>query len=247
MAPNECANPLLLAWVKEWLDQARERNSKGVQTYKKAYNSLKSCPLPFSHPSEAQQLHGLGPKLCDRLTDKLKEHCRINGLPMPELPHKAKKSRGNDKDKDDDDGPAAKKPRKAKPYVPALRSGAYGLIWALSSISEDASVGLTKAETIELAQPHCDSSFSAPSDPSKFYTAWSSMKTLLEKDLVFEKGRPLRRYALTDEGWECARRVRKTAGPDQNVIENFMAHSQPPDGFVDLDNDDEDSEPIEHM
>jgi hypothetical protein len=25
-----CANPLLLGWIKEWLDQARERNSKGV-------------------------------------------------------------------------------------------------------------------------------------------------------------------------------------------------------------------------
>jgi crossover junction endonuclease MUS81 len=27
---EECANPLLLGWIKEWLDQARERNSKGV-------------------------------------------------------------------------------------------------------------------------------------------------------------------------------------------------------------------------
>ena len=28
-AMSECANPLLLGWIKEWLDQARERNSKG--------------------------------------------------------------------------------------------------------------------------------------------------------------------------------------------------------------------------
>ena len=27
---GECANPLLLGWIKEWLDQARERNTKGV-------------------------------------------------------------------------------------------------------------------------------------------------------------------------------------------------------------------------
>lgn len=26
---EECSNPLLLGWIKEWLDQARERNSKG--------------------------------------------------------------------------------------------------------------------------------------------------------------------------------------------------------------------------
>ena len=52
-------------------------------SYKKAYDSLKACPLTFNHPSEAQQLHGLGPKLCARLADKLKKHCEANGLPMP--------------------------------------------------------------------------------------------------------------------------------------------------------------------
>lgn len=31
MAGDEtCANPLLLQWLKEWLDTAKERNSKGV-------------------------------------------------------------------------------------------------------------------------------------------------------------------------------------------------------------------------
>jgi crossover junction endonuclease MUS81 len=30
---EDCANPLLLGWIKEWLDQARERNSKGVTVY----------------------------------------------------------------------------------------------------------------------------------------------------------------------------------------------------------------------
>lgn len=27
---TECANPLYLQWIKEWLDLAKERNSKGV-------------------------------------------------------------------------------------------------------------------------------------------------------------------------------------------------------------------------
>lgn len=26
---ENCANPLLLEWIKEWLDHARERNTKG--------------------------------------------------------------------------------------------------------------------------------------------------------------------------------------------------------------------------
>lgn len=47
---------------------------------------MKAYPLAFQHPSEAQQLNGLGPKLCQRLTDKLQDYCKENGLPMPEHP-----------------------------------------------------------------------------------------------------------------------------------------------------------------
>ncbi len=83
---STCANPLLLEWIKEIYDLAKERNSKGHTTYKKAYESMKACPLTFSHPSEAQQLDGIGPKICDRLTEKLKEHCEANGLPAPKKP-----------------------------------------------------------------------------------------------------------------------------------------------------------------
>jgi crossover junction endonuclease MUS81 len=36
------------------------------------------------------------------------------------------------------------------------------------------------------------------------------MKTLIQKELVCERGRPLRRYSLTDEGWDVARRVKET-------------------------------------
>lgn len=34
------------------------------------------------------------------------------------------------------------------------------------------------------------------------------MTTLVNKDLVQEKGRPLRKYALTEDGWEVARRIK---------------------------------------
>ncbi|KAI1300353.1 hypothetical protein F5Y03DRAFT_233891 [Xylaria venustula] len=214
MASEEaCANPLLLGWVKEWVDLARERNSKGITTYKNAYNALKACPITFNHPSQLQQLKGFGTKLCDRLTEKLQKHCQENGLPMPKRPRQRPIPGLNGENEDDDLQPRpAKRPRKQKPYVPTLRSGAYALILGLITIGEDAPVGMTKAQLIEAAQPHCDASFTAPNDPTKFYTAWNSMKTLLEKDLVYERGRPLRRYALTDEGWEVARRIQQTAG-----------------------------------
>ncbi|KAJ3518247.1 hypothetical protein NM208_g14586 [Fusarium decemcellulare] len=210
MDDADSANPQLLAWVKEWLDQARERNSKGITTYKHAYDSLKACPITFEHPAQLQQLKGFGPKLCERLEDKLKKHCQENGLPMPPHPRTRKATRvTGDNDADGSSRPA-KKARKPKAYVPAFRSGAFALVIGLSTLDEDASVGMTKAELIEVAQPHCDSSFTAPSDPTKFYTAWNSMKTLVQKELVYERGRPLRRYALTDEGWEVAKRIKET-------------------------------------
>ncbi|KAJ5773963.1 hypothetical protein N7457_008859 [Penicillium paradoxum] len=239
---EECANPLLLGWIKEWLDQARDRNSKGVTVYKKAYESMKACPLEFQHPSQAQQLNGLGPKLCDRLTDKLKAHCQENGLPMPEPPDKG----GKRTSEGGTDQPAAKKPRKVKPYVPTLRSGPYALILGLSTQNENASQGMTKAQLIEVAQPYCDSSFTAPPDPTKFYTAWNSMKTLIQKDLVYEHGRPLRKYHLSEEGWEVAKRLQKTlpgasqnatSGPQATAATDSQQEATPADSAYLQDND----------
>ena len=180
-----------------------------------------ACPLHFRHPLEAQQLHGLGPKLCNRLADRLKAHCAANGLPMPQLP-----SKGSKRPSDDEDlggAQLAKKPRKAKPYVPALRSGPYALIQALATLDEDASQGLTKAETVELAQPHCDSSFTSPSDPTKFFTAWNSMKSLVSRDLIEERGRPTRRYMLTEEGWNVAKRMQNI---ETNPLEDMETFKQ---------------------
>ncbi|KAL9621674.1 MAG: hypothetical protein Q9160_003927 [Pyrenula sp. 1 TL-2023] len=216
-----CANPLFLQWVKEWMDEARERNNKGFHQYKKAYDALKACPRKFNHPSEAQSLNGIGPKTSDRLFSKLKAHYAAKGLPLPDELQKDLKR------KSDDEGPAeektVKKARKPKPYVPSLRSGAYALILALSTLEEEATIGLTKADTIDRAQPHCDASFTAPSDPTKFYTAWNSMKTLIGKDLVYEHGRPLRRYMLTEVGWEVAKRMQAAGG----IIEAQTSQHKP--------------------
>ncbi|KAF4929973.1 Crossover junction endonuclease MUS81 [Colletotrichum viniferum] len=214
---EQYANPLLLDWVKEWLDTARERGMKSVTTYRKAYESLKACPITFKHPRQLVQLKGFGDKLSSRLTDKLKEHCEANGLPMPKNPRLSKEDRASlgAAAEEDEPAPPPKKARKAKPYVPTYRSGPYALILALATLDEDASLGMTKTKLIELAQENCDSSFTAPSDPTKSYTAWNSMKTLIDKDLVCEKGRPQRRYSLTDDGWDVARRIKKTTEGEQ--------------------------------
>ncbi|KAK1500063.1 crossover junction endonuclease MUS81 [Colletotrichum tamarilloi] len=234
---EQYANPLLLDWVKEWLDTARERNMKSTSTYRNAYESLKACPITFQHPRQLTQLKGFGDKLSSRLTDKLKEHCQSNGLPMPKNPRLSKEDRTSlGGAADDDQHPPPKKARKVKPYVPTYRSGAYALLLSLSTLDKGVQSGITKASLIELAQEHCDASFSAPSDPGKYYTAWNSMKTLIEKDLVCEKGRPQRRYSLTDEGWEVAERIKKTAeasGAAGHATAGPSTHAGPASG-VDL-------------
>lgn len=216
MAENS-PNQLLLQWVKEKWDWAREKSLKSAPSFGKAYKSLEACPIEFKHPSQLKQLRGFGPVLCEELTKKLQEHCASNGIPMPTKAPLKKAARDalNGGDGDDDSDSAtpkpAKKARAKKPYVPAYRSGAYAILLTLATLDEDANMGMSKADLIEGAQPHCDASFTAPTDATKFYTAWASMKTLQTKELVYERGRPTRRYALTDEGWEVSRRVKEIA------------------------------------
>ena len=124
---------------------------------------------------------------------------------------------------------------------------------------EESLQSLSKKELIELAQPHCESSFTVPSESGKFYTAWNSMTTLVNKDLVQEKGRPLRKYALTEEGWEVARRIKavhagevvdkvpKKRDKSSDILsrsESMIQVGEHADRFLDLEDDFEDEESL---
>lgn len=280
-----CANPLFLSFVQEWLDSASTSaaaaaNPNVFRVYQRAHASLRACPLVFTHPTELRQLAGFGPKLVDRLTDRLRRHCEENGLPMPTVPAPpgrtgvAVASRGRPRgsnsgpggdrsrrraavDEDGEHSSGNEQPQSPKrrrrapaPYAPALRSGPFGLLVALATLGpEDGGEGsaVSKPRLIELAQPHCDTSYTVPAVPAvpapgagpgrgggtraganSFYTAWSSMRTLLQRDLVCERGgRALagRRYALTDAGWEVARRVRRAAAEMERVDHGLPDHS----------------------
>jgi crossover junction endonuclease MUS81 len=154
-------------------------------------------------------LSGLGPKLCDKLTEKMRRHCEQNGLPMPKKASERKKAQqarlldSAGQAEDDQASPIPKK-RKAQPYVPKYRSGAYGLIVALGTLDRDNNQAIPKPDLIRLAQDHCDASYTVPSDTTKFFTAWKSMQTLESKELVCTKGHPTKKYYLSDDGWVVA-------------------------------------------
>lgn len=240
-----CGNPLLAGWIKEELDKHIERVSKGANTYKKAYKSLLACPITFDHPSEAVALDGVGEKMCKMLTKKMEEHCSENGLPMPtKIKKKGKRKSTEDGDNDQDeenDAPApTKKSRKGpKAYIPTFRSGAYALIVGLATLREGYADGYNKTELQDIAQEFCDASFEAPVNEGSFYTAWNSMKTLQNKELVATKKRGLNTiYNLTDEGWELAKNLKQAVDPGAGPNATFNARpadSANEDSFQDLE------------
>ena len=163
------------------------------------------------------KLNGIGPKLADWLTDKMEEYCDARGLPRPKKVGSDAKRTAELEEAVQNDAERApiqhppKKRKTQKQYIPKHRSGAYALLKALSA-QPTSNRGMIKADLQREAQPFCDSSFTVPSDPTKYFTAWKSMDTLTDKELVCMVGKPVRKYMLTEEGWDIAQQMRAVEG-----------------------------------
>ncbi|KAG0005093.1 Crossover junction endonuclease mus81 [Entomortierella chlamydospora] len=215
----QCGNPLYLEWIGEWMETARENNNQAYFIYRKAYESMAKYPTRFSHPSEAMCLSGIGEKIAAKLEKKLIEYCKDNDLPMPTPKSHAPRAKAkvNVPADQGEDEPKPKKARQRayKPYIPTYRSGAYAILLALldaSTVSADGS--LTKYEITTMGQIHCDVSLTNP-EHGKFYTGWSSMKTLLDKSLVY---RSSSKFYLTEEGTDMAKRLRAVASETESTL-----------------------------
>ncbi|GAN01801.1 crossover junction endonuclease mus81 protein [Mucor ambiguus] len=216
MAPPTCGNPLLQQWMKEEMLRTQATSSKMYYTYKKAYESLSKCPIVFEHPYQAVQLEGIGPKIVDMLTDKMKAYCQEHGLPMPPAPYKVKRKRpppimddGDDDIQLDENGaPIPFRPKKkAKAYIPQYRTGGYGILLALLDIHDYGRCDATQQQIVRLAQDHCNVSYTL-AEPGKNYTAWNSMGTLVSKGYVYKNGSP-KKYQLTETGVELAQKLKE--------------------------------------
>ncbi|PIK34900.1 putative crossover junction endonuclease MUS81 [Apostichopus japonicus] len=98
-------------------------------------------------------------------------------------------------------------------YVPVYRSGPYALILTLyrNHIKDNSRGFMHKEELTEAAQQLADKSFSRP-DPGSYYTAWSSMSTLINKGFVSKERQPAR-YTITEKGCELAHRLETVDKP----------------------------------
>ena len=115
-------------------------------------------------------------------------------------------------------GPGSSQPKPAKKrtreYRPQFRSGGYAIMMALyermleadqpGAVISGSTVQMTKAQIIEKAQPYCDKSFTIAATMN--YTAWSSISTLTDKELVYKQGNPAR-FSLTEQGVEVAKEL----------------------------------------
>lgn len=198
-------NPLFEKWLIEWKDQAVANNSKMQHTFNNALKSLRKYPLPFDCGKDCIILKGFGNNLCDMLDNKLREHQK-NGGPIPlqinsqNTAPNAQKYKTKKKNDETTTTNSPKKSRPSKSYQPAKGSGGYGILIALLKKSQEPyyAGSLSKDVIIEVAKDLVDKSFVRP-DPGSFYTAWSSMSTLITKGLVEKKGSPPK-FSLTDEG-----------------------------------------------
>lgn len=97
---------------------------------------------------------------------------------------------------------SSKKPCKGRnEYKPSFRSGGYAILMALfeHQRKNPSDSALNKEELINIAQKYSEESFLRPK-PESFYTAWSTMSSLVTKGLVNHIRKKKTEYSLTDQG-----------------------------------------------
>ncbi|PWN21778.1 hypothetical protein BCV69DRAFT_281708 [Microstroma glucosiphilum] len=117
-------------------------------------------------------------------------------------------------------------------YMPAPRSGAWGILIAMYLLSsEEGNAGgasetsyHSKESIISRGQKYCRASYtytvsrksgssSASAGGAKYLTAWSAMKTLLNRGMAWQKGRPAT-FGLSEEGRQVAREIAVKEGKE---------------------------------
>ncbi|CAL8326138.1 unnamed protein product [Lota lota] len=259
-----CPNPLFLRWLTELRDHARERGLKTQHVYNKAIGSLQKYPLPLQNAREAKILQNFGDGICKLLDEKLQRYYREHGpdAPIHSLPEGAppagrpdnnslaphkKNNVPKEEKKESGRGGGGGGGRKGKKreYVPQKRSGGYAVLLTLYrhfQIPGDKGY-MFKMELQNEAQLLCDKSFSAPDLGSK-YTAWSSVSTLIKRDLVVKTHNPAR-YSLSEEGASLAKRLAsEEQGSSGGQEQRDRSEEEEGPGLVDLTVSDEEEEGV---
>lgn len=210
-------NPLFEQWLTEWRDEAIKNGSKMQHCFSKALTSLRKYPLPLSSGQNCKVLEGFGDRLCILLDRKLAEYKKNNGG-LSDTVLQVQTNATRKRTPPNKQGTVATKKQRVsgspRIYVPGFRSGGYAILVALykESLRTDYEGFMLKKDLMKKGQVYCDKSFTKP-DPGTFYTAWYSMRTLLDKSLVVRSGNPAK-FSLTEEGLELARKLNEQREKD---------------------------------
>lgn len=178
-----------MSWIKEWKEKADTKNAPVGKTYARAIQSLESCPKQFNHPQELQELQSFGPKICAKLEKKLREYCGTQGIDVPPNPVP----------------PTVEQPRKMRKkrqWIPQVGSGGYAIVLALKQNENEYGTGqgMAKSDIIRKAKTWCGTPFKTNPKTGVYYSAWSSVKTLINNDLVYVSAARNAHYFLTETG-----------------------------------------------
>ncbi|EGW30294.1 uncharacterized protein SPAPADRAFT_157116 [Spathaspora passalidarum NRRL Y-27907] len=192
---------LFIQWLEEEAIAATKKGSKLALLYNRALDQVRRYPSEITTLKTLRSIKFVGEKTAISLKRKLISHCQTEGIELPESFDPAPEETGH----------PTKKQRVTKPrkYIPKYRSGGYAILIALYH-HDKANRGLSKDSVIEYAAKHCDKSFTSNAAASDFYSAWTSVKTLITHDLVSCTGRSPKLYFLTEEGKELAQKLRST-------------------------------------
>lgn len=221
---------LFTAWLEEAAVEATRKGTKAVFLYNKALGSIRRHQGPIEDSKTLKELPYIGDKTLKYLHKKLEEHCASNNI---EVPHTFRRQNEDGKPDsaaqstrvDSEVNQNKKKRRVTKRYIPKKRSGGYAIMIALY-LGDKRRNGMSKDEIIQFATPYSERSFKSNPSGHDFYSAWSSIKSLLSHDLVGCSGRMPKKYFLTDEGYVLAKQLKETEGIESSPVNsNFVDFS----------------------
>ncbi|KAH3684969.1 hypothetical protein WICPIJ_004048 [Wickerhamomyces pijperi] len=211
---------LYTAWIEELLEGVNKHQTKTQQLYTRALENIRLYKEPLFAPTDLKKVKYIGDVIITRVTKKLEWYCQENGYNVPTITtdisrkRKAESQRGvlSLSDSEDDDQELAqkskKKKKKAAPraYVPQKDSGGYAILLVLLEFDSEL-LGMSKTAIISNATVYCSKNFTANHATNELYSAWSSIKTLITKELVADFGNP-KKYKLTETGLELAKTLK---------------------------------------
>ncbi|SCU93485.1 LAMI_0E14532g1_1 [Lachancea mirantina] len=220
MSLPEDLKSLYVKWLEEELEKVGAKHEKLAIVYGRALDNLRQHDGPLFLPSSLLAVKGIGNRIKTVMKQKLATYCKELDIQEPQenvsiqnateavIRQKIRVGQGDDIHQEET------RPKKRRKYVPKRRSGAYAILLAL--LEGYANRGMTKDEISRMGHKFCDHSFNPNVSTRQFHGAWSAIKTLLERELVLEKGRP-KRYYLTDDGDALAELLKKS---DDILFEN---------------------------